>query len=161
MLVGSGPPSSSHLLTLLVSPPTVYEGLFFVYQLLYLYDHVRFYTPFLHLQRLEVKRLSMEDMVSSWLPHIYLSLAFIYPKYIDITTAEQDRTTIGPDESVSRTGYNQILGETDARRLALPVGLRALHSSSICLPLPLFGMVVHRKSVTSTFSSHTSTSLSP
>jgi hypothetical protein len=41
----------------------VYEGLFFVYQVLYLYDHTRYYTPLLHLQRLQVQRLSLEDTV--------------------------------------------------------------------------------------------------
>jgi peroxin-12 len=41
----------------------VYEGLFFVYQLLYLYDHTRYYTPTLHLQRLQVTRLSTEDLI--------------------------------------------------------------------------------------------------
>ncbi|ELR14455.1 Peroxin 12 (Pex12), putative [Acanthamoeba castellanii str. Neff] len=41
----------------------VYEGLFFVYQVLYLYDHTRYYTPFLHLQRLQVQRLSLEDTI--------------------------------------------------------------------------------------------------
>lgn len=44
----------------------VYEGLFFVYQLLYLYDHTAYYTPFLHLQGLQVKRLSLEDSVRSF-----------------------------------------------------------------------------------------------
>jgi len=40
-----------------------YEGLFFIYQLFYIFNYTRFYTPFLHLQRLEVKRLSLKDMV--------------------------------------------------------------------------------------------------
>jgi peroxin-12 len=43
----------------------VYEALFFVYQVLYLYDHTRYYTPFLHLQRQQVQRLSLEDTVPS------------------------------------------------------------------------------------------------
>eukprot|EP01087_Luapelamoeba_hula_P022228 TRINITY_DN7916_c0_g1_i1.p1 TRINITY_DN7916_c0_g1~~TRINITY_DN7916_c0_g1_i1.p1 ORF type:complete len:388 (+),score=35.90 TRINITY_DN7916_c0_g1_i1:47-1210(+) len=42
---------------------SVYEGAFFLYQLMYLYDYTRYYTPFLHLQRLEVKRMTMEDMI--------------------------------------------------------------------------------------------------
>lgn len=38
-----------------------YEGLFFVYQLLYLYHHTPYYTPFLHMQNLVVSRLSQMD----------------------------------------------------------------------------------------------------
>ncbi len=46
-----------------------HKGLFFLYQLMYLYDHTSFYTPFLHLQRLEVKRLTLEDQVSIYGPN--------------------------------------------------------------------------------------------
>lgn len=41
----------------------VYEGLFFIYQLLYLYDKTKYYTPLLHLQRIAMKRLTLQDMV--------------------------------------------------------------------------------------------------
>jgi len=41
-----------------------YEALFFIYQLLYIFNYIKFYTPFLHLQKLEVKRLSLKDMVT-------------------------------------------------------------------------------------------------
>ncbi len=40
-----------------------YEGAFFIYQVLYLYDHIRFYTPFLQLEGQEVVRLSLEEAV--------------------------------------------------------------------------------------------------
>lgn len=40
----------------------LYEGLFFIYQLLYLYDKTNYYTPFHHLQRLAMKRLTLQDM---------------------------------------------------------------------------------------------------
>jgi hypothetical protein len=40
----------------------VYEGLFFVYQLLYMYDYTRYYTPFVHLQGVEHRRLSLQDL---------------------------------------------------------------------------------------------------
>jgi len=40
-----------------------YEGLFFIYQLLYMYDCTEYWTPFLHLQGLQVKRQTMHDMV--------------------------------------------------------------------------------------------------
>jgi len=39
-----------------------YEGSFFVYQLLYLYDHTMFYTPFLHLEGVILQRLTNEEM---------------------------------------------------------------------------------------------------
>jgi len=39
-----------------------YEGLFFLYQLMYLYDKTQYYTPFLHLQKLALKRLTLKDM---------------------------------------------------------------------------------------------------
>jgi len=42
----------------------VYEGLFFIYQLLYLYDKTKYYTPFLHLQRIAMRRLTLQDMES-------------------------------------------------------------------------------------------------
>eukprot|EP01122_Echinamoeba_exundans_P007236 TRINITY_DN2175_c0_g1_i1.p1 TRINITY_DN2175_c0_g1~~TRINITY_DN2175_c0_g1_i1.p1 ORF type:complete len:359 (+),score=52.42 TRINITY_DN2175_c0_g1_i1:69-1145(+) len=41
----------------------IYEGIFFVYQLLYMYNHTVFYTPFLHLQGLTVKRVSAHDLM--------------------------------------------------------------------------------------------------
>jgi hypothetical protein len=49
----------------------VYEGLFFLYQILYMYDMTQYYTPLLHLQGLVVKKISLDDMVyPSILPHI-------------------------------------------------------------------------------------------
>lgn len=42
----------------------VYEGLFFIYQLLYLYDKTKYYTPFLHLQKIAMRRLTLQDMES-------------------------------------------------------------------------------------------------
>eukprot|EP01130_Rhizamoeba_saxonica_P018822 TRINITY_DN9562_c0_g1_i1.p1 TRINITY_DN9562_c0_g1~~TRINITY_DN9562_c0_g1_i1.p1 ORF type:complete len:350 (+),score=38.45 TRINITY_DN9562_c0_g1_i1:126-1052(+) len=41
----------------------IYEGSFFVYQLLYMYQYTKYFTPFLHLQGLIVERISMHDMV--------------------------------------------------------------------------------------------------
>jgi hypothetical protein len=40
----------------------VYEGLFFIYQILYMYEYTSYFTPFLHLMGLSVKRLSMKDI---------------------------------------------------------------------------------------------------
>lgn len=40
-----------------------YESLFFLYQLLYMYNYTTYYTPFLHWQGLTVKRLLMQDLV--------------------------------------------------------------------------------------------------
>eukprot|EP01102_Stenamoeba_stenopodia_P005323 TRINITY_DN15916_c0_g1_i1.p1 TRINITY_DN15916_c0_g1~~TRINITY_DN15916_c0_g1_i1.p1 ORF type:complete len:418 (+),score=60.77 TRINITY_DN15916_c0_g1_i1:87-1256(+) len=40
----------------------IYEGSFFVYQLLYMHDYTNYYTPFLHWQKLELKRLSLQDL---------------------------------------------------------------------------------------------------
>jgi len=40
-----------------------YEGLFFLYQILYMYDYTQYYTPFLHLQGLTIKRHSMSDLL--------------------------------------------------------------------------------------------------
>jgi peroxin-12 len=40
-----------------------YEGLFFLYQVLYMYNYTIYYTPFLHMQRLVVKRIQMSDLV--------------------------------------------------------------------------------------------------
>lgn len=40
-----------------------YEGLFFLYQLLFMYDYTEYWTPFLHLQGLQVKRQTMHDLV--------------------------------------------------------------------------------------------------
>ncbi|EFA82231.1 RING zinc finger-containing protein [Heterostelium album PN500] len=45
--------------------PTIsalYEASFFIYQLLYLYEYTDFYTPFLHLQRIVLKRLTHQDI---------------------------------------------------------------------------------------------------
>lgn len=42
----------------------IYEGSFFVYQLLYMHDYTNYYTPFLHWQKLELKRLSLQDLQS-------------------------------------------------------------------------------------------------
>jgi len=42
----------------------VYEGSFFFYQLFYLYDQINYYTPFLHLQGVTLKRLSIQEMDS-------------------------------------------------------------------------------------------------
>eukprot|EP01119_Soliformovum_irregulare_P025384 TRINITY_DN9383_c0_g1_i1.p1 TRINITY_DN9383_c0_g1~~TRINITY_DN9383_c0_g1_i1.p1 ORF type:complete len:355 (-),score=58.02 TRINITY_DN9383_c0_g1_i1:264-1328(-) len=39
-----------------------YEGSFFVYQLLYLYDQTDYYSPFHHLQGITLKRLSPKEM---------------------------------------------------------------------------------------------------
>jgi len=41
----------------------IYEGLFFLYQILYMYDMTEYYTPFLHLQGIVVKKISISDMV--------------------------------------------------------------------------------------------------
>jgi hypothetical protein len=41
----------------------VYEGLHFVYQLLYMYNYTQFFTPFLHLQGLTVTRQTINDMM--------------------------------------------------------------------------------------------------
>lgn len=41
----------------------IYEGIFFIYQLLYMYNHTVFFTPFLHLQGLAVKRVSAHDLM--------------------------------------------------------------------------------------------------
>jgi len=40
----------------------LYESLFFIYQLLYLYEYTNFYTPFLHLQQINLKRLTHNDI---------------------------------------------------------------------------------------------------
>jgi hypothetical protein len=40
-----------------------YEGSFFVYQLLYLYEFIIYYSPFHHIQGVTLKRLSQEEMV--------------------------------------------------------------------------------------------------
>ena len=45
-----------------------YEGSFFVYQLLYLYEYIVYYSPFHHLQGITLKRLSLEEMVKSDFP---------------------------------------------------------------------------------------------
>ncbi|GAM23075.1 hypothetical protein SAMD00019534_062500, partial [Acytostelium subglobosum LB1] len=39
-----------------------YEASFFIYQLLYLYEYTDFYTPFLHFQRIVLKRLTHQDI---------------------------------------------------------------------------------------------------
>jgi len=39
-----------------------YEGSFFLYQLLYLYDRTEYFSPFLHLQGVTLKRLSLQEM---------------------------------------------------------------------------------------------------
>lgn len=39
-----------------------YEGLFFIYQVAYMYEYTSYFTPFLHLMGLNVKRLSMKDI---------------------------------------------------------------------------------------------------
>eukprot|EP01114_Cavostelium_apophysatum_P023066 TRINITY_DN8577_c0_g1_i1.p1 TRINITY_DN8577_c0_g1~~TRINITY_DN8577_c0_g1_i1.p1 ORF type:complete len:268 (-),score=62.51 TRINITY_DN8577_c0_g1_i1:181-984(-) len=41
-----------------------YEGAFFLYQLLYLYERISYFTPFLHLQNLTLRRLSEQEMQS-------------------------------------------------------------------------------------------------
>eukprot|EP01089_Gocevia_fonbrunei_P022447 TRINITY_DN9089_c0_g1_i1.p1 TRINITY_DN9089_c0_g1~~TRINITY_DN9089_c0_g1_i1.p1 ORF type:complete len:364 (-),score=43.42 TRINITY_DN9089_c0_g1_i1:46-1137(-) len=41
----------------------IYEGSLFIYQLLYLYDHIKYYTPWLHFLGLKVQRLATEDMI--------------------------------------------------------------------------------------------------
>jgi hypothetical protein len=39
-----------------------YEGLHFTYQVLYMYEYTSYFTPFLHLLGLNIKRLSMKDI---------------------------------------------------------------------------------------------------
>eukprot|EP01133_Synstelium_polycarpum_P018137 gene18137-21678_t len=41
-----------------------YESSFFIYQLLYLYEYTDYYTPFLHMQKIILKRLTHEDINS-------------------------------------------------------------------------------------------------
>lgn len=53
----------NHLITIIY--PTFnafYEGLFFIYQLLYMYKRTPYFTPLLHLQGLVVKRLTQDDI---------------------------------------------------------------------------------------------------
>eukprot|EP01132_Coremiostelium_polycephalum_P004977 gene4977-6198_t len=40
----------------------MYEALFFVYQVLYLYEYTNFYTPFLHFQKINLKRITHQDI---------------------------------------------------------------------------------------------------
>lgn len=40
-----------------------YEALFFIYQVLYMYNYTDYFTPFLHLQGLTVQRRTMSDLV--------------------------------------------------------------------------------------------------
>eukprot|EP01112_Ceratiomyxa_fruticulosa_P010003 TRINITY_DN2625_c0_g3_i1.p1 TRINITY_DN2625_c0_g3~~TRINITY_DN2625_c0_g3_i1.p1 ORF type:complete len:417 (-),score=92.57 TRINITY_DN2625_c0_g3_i1:115-1266(-) len=40
----------------------LYEGSFFAYQLLYLYDGTQYYTPFYHLQKITMRRLTVSDI---------------------------------------------------------------------------------------------------
>jgi len=40
----------------------IYEGAFFLYQLLYLYDYTIYFSPFHHMQGLTLKRLSLNEM---------------------------------------------------------------------------------------------------
>ncbi|EGC39191.1 hypothetical protein DICPUDRAFT_148100 [Dictyostelium purpureum] len=42
----------------------IYEALFFIYQLLYLYEYTNYYTPFFHLQSIQLKRLNHKDIES-------------------------------------------------------------------------------------------------
>ncbi|EGG24647.1 RING zinc finger-containing protein [Cavenderia fasciculata] len=39
-----------------------YEATFFLYQILYLYEYTSYYTPFLHIQRIVLKRLTRQDI---------------------------------------------------------------------------------------------------
>lgn len=41
-----------------------YEGSFFVYQLLYLYELTGFYTPVLHATKIQIRRLSLQEMMA-------------------------------------------------------------------------------------------------
>jgi len=40
----------------------VFEGLMFLYQIFYLYERSKYFTPFLHLQNLRLRRLSTQEM---------------------------------------------------------------------------------------------------
>ncbi|KAM9955833.1 hypothetical protein ACTFIW_002038 [Dictyostelium discoideum] len=42
----------------------IYEALFFIYQLLYLYEYTNYYTPFFHFQNIQLKRLNHKDIES-------------------------------------------------------------------------------------------------
>ena len=41
----------------------VFEGLHFIYQIFYLYEKGEYFSPFLHLQKIKIARVSMEDLI--------------------------------------------------------------------------------------------------
>lgn len=92
----------------------LYEALFFVYALLYLYERTRFFTPLLHLLGQEVVRLSPEELA-----------------------LQAQRAALRREAAVAQVGaVPGLLG------LALRAGLRALQlaldSSHFLLPLAIF-----------------------
>jgi hypothetical protein len=62
---GSPEPTGTKKLFRMIYPfiTVIYEGLFFLYQILYMYEMTPYYTPLLHLQGIVVKKISFEDMV--------------------------------------------------------------------------------------------------
>ncbi|KYQ89925.1 RING zinc finger-containing protein [Tieghemostelium lacteum] len=78
-----------------------YESLFFLYQLLYLYEYTNFYTPFLHTQKINLKRLTHQDtdnhnqlianrrndrinMVRNWpMPYLFIPLVKVLDSILD------------------------------------------------------------------------------
>ncbi|RKP26389.1 Pex12 amino terminal region-domain-containing protein [Syncephalis pseudoplumigaleata] len=61
-----------------------YHGSILVYQVAYLYDKTRFYSPWLHLQHVEVQRMTMQDyviMAPSLLPSSRLLIDFLQQQH--------------------------------------------------------------------------------
>jgi hypothetical protein len=51
-----------------------YYGSILTYQIAYLYDITRFYSPWLHAQKIEVQRMAMQDYVSNYYKLILMSI---------------------------------------------------------------------------------------
>ena len=55
----------------------LYEGTFFLYIISYLFGYTMYYTPLLHLQKLKLTRLSIEDMVTFYF-NFFISILLFF-----------------------------------------------------------------------------------